>query len=243
MSLINQIALNESNRPKTPGSVDFRTLLPQFGEHYKRRLIDHHKLYDCAPKGTLLENILVRILNDEFGLGELVNGLVFGWKPESHSISSDMTVPSLITPSISCKSGKVTGTTRKKNVKFEDAYKITFNSHRLTRFGTIQERQNFLGQKHYDVMVCLGFAPKLQSYQLLVIDNLDLSPLVWVETYSKDESKEKKLTGWTAAEESQGIIKAKISNSLSSQLWIELALNSNRIVYRQDIPLKEIIKI
>lgn len=237
MSLINQIVLNENNRPKTPGSIEFKTLLPQFGEHYKRRLIDHHKLYDCAPKGTLLENILVRILNDEFGLGELVDGLVFGWRPEGHSISNDLAVPSLTTPSIQCKTGQITGTTRKKNIKFEDANKITFNSHRLTRFKTIQERQDFLGQKHYDLMVCLGFVPKLRSYQLLVMDCLDLKPLVWRETYSKKGE----LTGWTASERFQGIIKAKINNSLSSQLWIELALNSNKIIYRQDIPLKEII--
>lgn len=197
-----------------------------------KRLMEHHGLYDCSPKGTLLENIFVKIFNEDLGFGELVNGLLFDWKPESHKIGADLTVPSLISSRVSIKTGQMSKIGYEvPSADIREDHRIKHSSHRLTRHPNFQSVKDFLNDSHYDITFLLSPYEKRGSYFWTIMENIDFSPMEWSEKYNKKGEH----SGWTSTSNDQGVIKAEITKTISAQLWIETRLSSNKIVHVEEI--------
>jgi hypothetical protein len=197
-----------------------------------KQLTRHHEMYVCAPKGNFGENIFVNIFND-MGLGEKINDLLFNWFPESHKPGADLTVPSLECPNISLKAGQITKVGRKKiSSDIRDDHRIKYSSHRLGTHPDLNSISQFLSCQHCDITFLLS-PYKCEKYYWVIHENLDFSALDWKEKYNKD----KKHTGWYASDENQGLTKAIIEKSMSTQLWIEMRLSSNKIIHVEEISI------
>lgn len=201
--------------------------------HLKRRLCLHHDLYDCPPKGTILENLIVNVLNKDLGLGQMVDGLLFGWKPESHKVGADLTVPSLICRRPSIKTGNVKKIGRgKRSCSIREDHRLIYSSSRTTTHGSLTEKLEFLKNPHCDVTFFLSPNAKYGRYYWIMMENLNFSDLDWVDRYSKGKNNH---VGWTGKGGSEGIISAQISTKLSSQIWVELHLSSRKIIQFEEI--------
>lgn len=197
-----------------------------------KRLIEHHSLYDCSPKGTLLENIFVKIFNEDLGFGQIVNGRLFDWKPESHKIGADIIVPSLSVSRVSIKTGQMSKIGRKLSLMdIREDHRIEHSSHRLTQHKDFQSVKEFLNISHYDITFLLSPYEKRGSYFWTIMENIDFSSMEWVEKYNKKGNH----SGWVSSSQDQGVIKAEIQKTMSAQLWIQTRLSSNKIIHVEEI--------
>jgi hypothetical protein len=199
------------------------------GEFLKKRIVEHHRLYHHAIKGTANENVWVNIFNEDLGLGQRVGEMVFDWHPESHKIGADITVPSLMFPRISIKTGKVTKSGRvKTKTQIKDDHKVKYSSHRLTTYKDLEEILGFLKKSHCDITFLLSPDVKNKKYYWIVQENLNFEKLDWAELYSKTNTQK----GWVGL----GVdVRAEIHTSLSSQLWVEIKLSSDKIIHMEEI--------
>lgn len=242
MALFRNIKINEQN-VQPPGSIDIESILIPVGDCMEKRIVQYHAVYDVPIKGSLAENFFVRVFSDDLGLGQKLDKLLFGWNPESHAIGADFTVPSLNKPRISCKAGSISEAANNLLFKsddiqaFKDYHKIKFSSHRLTSHETINECISFIMMPHSDITFFLSPMPQKSQYVFLVMENLNYQNLNWTETFGKRGKRKGEPTGWKGLGGTEGIIEANISTSLSSQLWTELLLNSNRITHIREIKI------
>lgn len=242
MALFRNIKINGQN-VQPPGSIDIRSILIPVGDFMTKRIVQYHITYDIPIKGGLTENLFARVLNDDLGLGQDLGGLLFGWNPESHAVGADFTVPSLNKSRISCKTGSISEIANNLLFKsderqaFKDYHKIKFSSHRLTSHETINECISFIMMPHCDITFFLSPMPQKSQYVFLVMENLNYQNLNWTETLGKRGKRKGEPTGWKGLGGTEGIIEANISTSLSSQLWTELLLNSNRIMHIREIKI------
>lgn len=233
MSFFNQYKINDSNvRSSNPMTlVEFIEKLTH-EEYLKKRLKEYHKSWSTPIKGTLSEELWTKIFNEDFGFGEECDGSLFGWVPESHKVGADMIVPSLETKRISIKAGQISKIGRKKGaLDIREDHRLKYSSHRMTKHGELSEKINFLSIPHSDVTFCLSPNIKYGRYYLIILGNIDYQSINWCEAYSKTG----KHTGWCGDDDNQGVINTRISKSLSSQLWIEMKLSSNRIIHIEEI--------
>jgi len=237
-----EIEPNSSNVRTKENLINLQELIAtdHFIDLLKHYIVKHHELYTQPTKGTLIEELFVRVFND-MGLGELVKGKILGWYPNSHGLGADIFCPSLDLSAISCKTGEVKKTGRKKALlDMRQDHRIKYSSHRLTRHETLEEVLKFLSHNHCDITLCLSPSIKNQKYYLVAIKNIDFSKINWVPRYSLKTNKktgdsEMRHVGWDGNDPEQGVIKAQISKSMSSQLWVELGLSSPKIAQMIDI--------
>lgn len=229
------IQINDKNVRHETNLIGIRELVSIIsdGGFVRKRLCLHHDIYDCPPKGTIGENIWVNILNKDLGLGQTVDGLLFGWRPESHGVGADIRVPSLTCPKISLKTGQVSKIGRGKRANsIREDHRIVYSSSRTTSHGSLRDKIEFLKNPHCDVTFFLSPHAGYGRYYWLVMENLNFSNLNWVERYSKKTNNH---VGWLGQGGEEGILGAKISTKLSSQIWVDLHLSSNRIIHFEEI--------
>lgn len=233
--LLKPIQVNDTNVRSKDYLIGIEELISMIraGRFFHKRLGLHHGLYVCPPKGTILENIIVNILNEDLGLGQIVNKLIFGWEPESHRIGADITVPSLLFPHISIKTGQILKTGRGiKSEWIREDHRIKYSSSRTTSHEKLEDKINFLKNPHCDVTFFLSPNYKYGKYYWVVMENLNFSDLEWKDKYSKKTGNH---IGWVGKGGSDGIVSTSISKDLSAQVWVELHLNSKRIIHFEEI--------
>ena len=170
------------------------------------KIKSHHQLYRFPVKAELWEDIF----------DQSINGLDSNWNIGGHSSGADV-ICEKTGIKIQNKGGEFNH--KKSTVKW--------NGHRTTSHLTIQDKVDFISQKHYDVYAMLGrnkneWNKGIKKYYLLTFDSslIDYSKLNWVETFSKKG----KLTGWVGTNENLPY-SATISISMSGQLWTECDIN------------------
>jgi hypothetical protein len=172
----------------------------------KEKLKIHHTLYRFPVKAELWEDIF----------DQCINGDCSDWIPGGHDVGTD----------VLCET---TGT-RYQNKGGEVNLKkgtITWSGHRTTSHRTINDKIKFISQKHCDEYVMLARNKKEwvngnKIYYLINFNSslIDYSKLNWSETYSKKG----KLSGWVGKNDKLPY-SAKISLSMSAQLWTECSID------------------
>jgi hypothetical protein len=179
---------------------------PSILKKIEEKLKLHHKLYRFPVKAELWEDIF----------DQSINGLDSNWSIGGHSVGADVICEKTGT-NYQNKSGDVN---HKKST-------ITWNGHRTTSHATIKDKVDFISKKHYDKYVMLGrnkneWKNGIKKYYLITFDSslIEYSKLEWNETFSKKG----KLSGWVGKNKNLPY-SAKISISMSEQLWTECDIN------------------
>lgn len=159
----------------------------------KDRIKKHHELYDNKVSSTLWEEILHKSFKS--------NGLNSIWNMGGHAAGTDVKCEDI---SISCKSGVIKG----KKIK-----KLSISSYRTTSLKTIQEKLEYLDQKHEDVIFSLVHDG--EKYKIFVLTQPKVSNLNWSETKSQ----------WKAVDKENSWNEFKISKSMSDQFWMHLSMD------------------
>jgi hypothetical protein len=161
-------------------------------EEIKQRIIKHHELYDSKISSILWEEILYKSL--------IKNNLKSEWNMGGHGVGTDVKCEDI---SISCKSGVIKG----KKIK-----KLNISSYRTTSLKTIEEKVNYLDQKHEDIIFSL--VNHNNEYKIYVFVQPQVGQLLWKET--KGQWKSIDSNTWN---------EFKISKSMSDQFWMNLSLD------------------
>lgn len=159
----------------------------------KERIRKHHELYDNKVSSTFWEEILHKSF--------LINNLKSSWNMNGHGAGTDVKCEDI---SISCKSGVIKG----KKIK-----KLSISSYRTTSLKTIQEKVNYLDEKHEDIIFSLVHDG--QKYKIFVFIQPKVSDLSWVETKGQ----------WKAVDKDNTWNEFKISKSMSDQFWMNLSMD------------------
>jgi len=164
------------------------------------RIKRYHEDFSLCLMAEQWEEVLYRSLKDI--------GLSPKWDNDrSHKVGEDIFEKSI--GRISCKSGAIGG--KKKD-------KVIFNGSRTTRYKTIEEKLEFLSSDHDDFYFMLSkdkkdINNKNFKYKVLIFSSASckVNKLNWVKT--------------TSGYKGTGKFEAKISTSMSGQLWTTLPLN------------------
>lgn len=159
----------------------------------KERIRKHHELYDNKVSSTFWEEILHKSF--------LINNLKSSWNMNGHGAGTDVKCEDI---SISCKSGVIKG----KKIK-----KLSISSYRTTSLKTIQEKVNYLDEKHEDIIFSLVHDG--QKYKIFVFIQPKVSDLSWSETKGQ----------WKAVDKDNTWNEFKISKSMSDQFWMNLSMD------------------
>jgi hypothetical protein len=177
----------------------------------------HHKLYRFPVKAELWEDIW----------DQTINGWDSNWNGGSHSSGADVIFEDKDEIRFQNKSGAI-------NL---DKNTVRWNGHRTGKHKTIQDKIDFISQNLYDKYVMLGRNKKewdsgIKRYYLLMFnsDKIDYTKLDWKEIFNKDN----KITGWNGTS-SDVPYTAKISKSMSDQLWTESDIDYLGKLYTIDI--------
>lgn len=163
-------------------------------EEIKTRIKKHHELYDNKVSSTLWEEILYKSFKS--------NNLNTYWNMGGHGAGTDVKCENI---NISCKSGVIKG----KKIK-----KLSISSYRTTSLKTIQEKINYLDQKHEDIIFSLVHDG--QKYKIFVLIQPKVSGLNWIETKGQ----------WKAVDKDNTWNEFKISKSMSDQFWMNLSMDN-----------------
>lgn len=146
------------------------------------------------------------------------------WKSGSHKSGTDVTVlsPLIRYPEISCKAGEI------KLDSIGKPKTLNLSSFRTTRFKTLQEKIEFIGRDHEDIIYSLS-SSLLNSHRKYVLTvllppNEIFTRMTWKETDNGDYY----------ADETE-YITAKITQSQSGQLWYNVSYDSPLILETHDI--------
>jgi len=181
----------------------FESLSPAICKYLKK----HHELYSCQCKAELWEEICSKSLI-ETGFGS-------DWRPDfNHKVGVDQITDTGI--KISNKGGKIA----------DDNSSVIISGSRLTKHKSLEEKLKFLSVNHQDYIFCLAtnnteWVVGLPRYYFIVIDSLklDYHNQEWVETYGKRGQHKGNKSGYICESEH---FNARISNSMSDQLWTEV---------------------
>ena len=184
----------------------FDSLSPVIRKYLKK----HHELYSCQCKAELWEEICSKSLI-ETGFGS-------DWRPDfNHKVGVDQVTDNGI--KISNKGGKIA----------DDNSSVIISGSRLTKHKTLKDKLDFLSESHQDYVFCLATNNKewlvgLPRYYFIVIDSqkLDYHNQEWKETYSTKGKSKGKHNGYICESDN---FNARISNSMSDQLWTEIKSN------------------
>jgi hypothetical protein len=192
----------------------FELLVPFIIDRLKR----HHELYSQQCKAEYWEEILCWTLKQ--------SGLGSDWKPDSnHKSGMDQTTDD--NTKISNKSGSI----------ISDSIEISGS--RLTKHKTLKEKLEFLSDKKEDYIFCLATDKKewekgIKRYYFVVIDSdkLNYHEQEWKETNGTKGRYKDKVNGWSCLSE---VFSAKISKSMSDQLWTTVKLDYCEEIYEINI--------
>lgn len=161
-------------------------------QEIKERIKKHHELYDSKISSILWEEILYKSF--------IKNNLKSEWNMGGHGVGTDVKCEDV---SISCKSGVIKG----KKIK-----KLIISSYRTTSLKTIEEKLNYLDQKHEDIIFSL--VHDQDKYRIFVFVQPKIKSFLWKETKGQ----------WKTTD-SQTWNEFKISKSMSDQFWMNLSLD------------------
>lgn len=196
----------------------FETLVPSIKNHLKK----HHELYSGRCKAEMWEELCCKSL--------IESGFGSNWKPDNnHTVGVDQTTDSGIR--ISNKSGKIT----------DDNSFVNFSGSRLQKHKGLEEKLKFLSENHQDYIFCLStndteWVVGLPRYYFIVIDSLklDYHNQEWTETYGQRIDNKGKKTGYICESEH---FNAKISKSMSHQLWTDVKSTLFEEIYEIVLPI------
>lgn len=174
-------------------------------EKITEKLKLHHTLYRCPVNGNYFEDIFDSCINDTSDT----------WTWGSHSSGADVIGPDGIR--YQNKSGMIDF---KSNT-------LRWSGHRTTTHKTLEEKINFISEKHCDKYAMLArndleWDNNIQRYYFFMIDAsiIDYKALNWTERLSK---KSNDVVGWVG--ESPNVkYTAKIDIATSHQLWTTVDL-------------------
>lgn len=176
----------------------------------KKKLKQYHKLYRVPVKGEIWEDIYDQVIN---------NNVTSDWakKIGNHAVGADV-VSNHDGIGYQNKAGKI----NPKNGT------ITWSGARTTKHKTIDEKVNFISEKHCDKYIMLARNEKewnrgIKKYYLLIFDShlIDYSKLNWNEYTSKNKNN---VEGWNGTN-NEIQFSAKIIKSMSDQLWTTAKLD------------------
>jgi hypothetical protein len=180
--------------------MNFELLTP----YLEYRMQEHHELYCCKCKAEYLE--------EHFAYALTESGYGTDWKPDfSHKVGKDQTTNS----GVRCSNKSGTYIIKNKH--------LIINGSRTTKYKTLNEKLNFLSKNHQDYIFCMATTNEKiwnNKYYFIVLDSnkLDYHNQTWSETYGIIKNKGE-LSGWECQSD---YYSAKISKSMSDQLWTEI---------------------
>lgn len=161
-------------------------------QEIKNRIKKHHELYDSKVTSTLWEEILYKSF--------IKNNLNASWAIYGHQSGTDIECEGV---KISCKSGVIKG----KKIK-----KLVVSSYRTTSYGNLNEKLEYLDQKHEDVIFSLVNTDannyKIYTFKQPTVKNLD-----WSDTCSQ----------WKAHDSNWN--EFRICKKMSDQFWMHLSMD------------------
>lgn len=182
------------------------------------RLKKHHELYSNQCKAEYWEENLCWALKQ--------SGIGSDWKPDfNHKSGVDQTTDNGIR--ISNKGGTIA------------LDYIEISGSRLTKHETLEDRLEFLSNKKEDYIFCLATEKKdwkkgIKRYYFVVIDSqkLNYNEQDWKETYGTKGKLKGEVNGWSCLSE---IFSARITKSMSDQLWTTVKLDHCEEIYEINI--------
>lgn len=176
-------------------------------DEIRKRIKEHHLLYDLSVKGEYWEEILAKSI--------IAIGGITDWTAErTHTIGRDQICSwnDNINKRISNKSGVYTISSNT----------LKINGSRSTTHQTLEEKINYFADKQEDVYFCLATSTlkKDLNYYLFCFESslLDYKNAKWEEQYTDE-----KLIGWKCSTDK---FNAWIKRNMSDQLWTHLKLNA-----------------
>lgn len=193
-------------------NLKFDTIVP----HLTSLLTKHHELYSGKCKAESWEELCAKAL--------VSAGLGSDWEPDfNHGVGKDQTTDEGIR--ISNKSGNLN----------KDCSTMTISGSRLTKHPTLTEKLEFLSNKNEDFIFCLATNDKdwksgKKVYYFIVIDSNDLNyhEASWEDTIGVKGNNKGEVTGHKCVGEG---FTAKITKSMSHQLWTDIDKSLFREVY------------
>jgi len=186
-------------------NLSFSSLVP----HIEERLKLHHQLYSGQCKAELWEENCAYALR-KAGFGS-------DWEPDyNHVVGVDQNTDCGI--GISNKGGSLNA----------NGMTMKISGSRLTKHKTISEKLEFLKNKPEDFIFCLATVKrdwerdKIKRYYFIVVDakKLDYHNQDWYPTFKKNSNTTK--TGYKCH---APLYDAKISKSMSDQIWTDISSN------------------
>ncbi len=174
----------------------------------KKNIKTYHTVLRQPVAGTIWEEILANSFSDI--------GYATTWKPNnSHKIGEDMRIVEFTGSRISCKSG-----IRKINRTHKLGPCVEYNGSRTTSFKTLEEKLEHLSKSHCDYHFMLSKNKKFDgTYKLIIIrsDMCNVADLEWEPNKNGNPNDYVSKVG--------GSFMAKITGSMSGQLWVTLPLS------------------
>jgi hypothetical protein len=180
---------------------------------FETQINKHHEIYRIPIKAEAWEDLADKVLNDNKS----------DFIPFNHSTGSD----------INFKIGEKTFNPNLKSGVISEGV-LTFSSHRLSRFKTLEEKLEFLNNVEYDSYLFLSRISGTnwdKEYHIFYLnkDLIDFKKLNWVEYIGKKGKYKDEVSGWVGTSDDQKI-KCKIIKTLSHQLWIEIDISLVHLV-------------
>lgn len=200
--------------------ITYQSLVPLI----QRRLELHHQLYSGQCKAELWEETSAWALR-QAGFGS-------DWKPDfNHAVGVDQHTDNGV--GVSNKGGKMNATNTV----------MTISGSRLTQHKTIEEKLTFLANKPEDLVFCLATNNKewqngLNRYYFVVLDakKLDYQNHQWEPTYPKNGGNQP--NGYKCVTDK---FKAKITKSMSDQIWTDVSSEMFEEFYSFDIETQPVL--
>ena len=179
----------------------FEELVP----YLEKLITNYHEVLLGQLKAEQWEEICAKAL--------LMSGHGSDWTPDfNHRIGTDQITNQGI--KISNKGGKI-----------NPNGSLTISGSRLTRFNSLEEKIEFIHNKDEDYILCLASEkPFIGVYQFIVINaaELDYRNAIWKEEIGLRGKNTGEVVGWSCVGEGYT---AKISKSMSDQLWTDIQPN------------------
>ena len=193
------------NRITMNVTIQNATLISQLRDKLKL----HHSLYRTPIKDVYLEDIWDQCINP--------NGS--NWKPCGHQSGADTKLENQeVSESYQNKSGQL----------LKNKTQVKISSHRTSKYKTLEDKVNFISEKHCDKYVLLSRDEKewekgRRIYYLMIFDSalFDFKSLTWTaKTITRGQNKGQENGSFVGTKEN-GRFSAEIqSASTSNQLWV-----------------------
>lgn len=179
-----------------------------------RRVKLHHDLYN---------NLTIKDKYWEYTLANSFKDINISckWDVESHDVGKDIVIESGKYKRISCKSGMISYSKRKKSIT-----KLKISSFRTTAYATLEDKLNYIDGNHEDVVFSLSSSLfKSQNKYILTVF---IPPVFKQLQWQQDKNDYKGISA---------DVTAHIMHKCSDQLWYDIKYDSALILEKYDICL------